>query len=40
MYYCNNHFTVYANQTITLYTLNLVMYVNYFSIKLEKILID
>ena len=41
--YCENHFTIYVNQTIMLCTLksdccahSWVIYVNYFSIKLEK----
>lgn len=33
--YCGHHFTVHVNQSIMLYTLNLVVNANYFSVKLE-----
>ena len=36
--YFNNHFTIYVNQISVLCTLNLYrMYVDYFSMKLEKV---
>ena len=38
--YCGHHFTIYVSQTFVTYSLNYtVMYVNYFSIKLEKMVI-
>ena len=33
---CGNHFTVYVNQVILLYTWDLVPYVNYISVKVAK----
>ena len=34
--YCSNNFTMYANQIIRLYAINLYSDICYFSIKLEK----